>query len=111
MDTKTQQQRLLIAMKNSPMGVNSFLATYQMGIKQAPTRIKELRQMGYRIISHTNKDKSVNWILQKTDYKVIKKKDNKPKMHYIFDDKKQVYLEVSEAEYYRRQQPEQQNLL
>ena|SRR5258706_16217458 len=111
-DSKTQQQKLLNAMKNRPMGVNSFLATYQMGIKQAPTRIRELKEQGYNIISHVNKDRSVNWILANTSYRPPKKgKTEKPKVYHVFDEKRQIYLIVDAATYWRMQQPEQQKLV
>ena len=48
---QTQQERLLIELKKGR--VNSYFATYNMRIKQAPTRIKELRQQGYQINSIT----------------------------------------------------------
>ena len=63
MNKHTQQETLLLALKQSTNGVNSYYATYNMRIKQAPTRIKELREKGYIINSVTNPDRSVNWIL------------------------------------------------
>lgn len=57
----TQQQRLLNALKQGP--VNSYKATYEMSIKQAPTRIKELRNLGYQITSMPERDRSVTWVL------------------------------------------------
>ena len=57
----TQQQRLLIELKKGR--VNSYYATYDLRIKQAPTRIKELKQQGYEINSITLSDRSVDWEL------------------------------------------------
>lgn len=57
----TQQSKLLEALKQGP--VNSYKATYIMGIKQAPTRIKELRDSGIKINSVIKKDRSVDWVL------------------------------------------------
>lgn len=61
---QTQKQRLLEALKNAgTSGVNSFFATYSMSIKQAPTRIRELKDLGFDIKSISKKDGSVNWVL------------------------------------------------
>jgi hypothetical protein len=57
----TQQQTILKRLKDGPL--NSYEATFQLRIKQAPTRIKELRQQGYSIISRPRKDRSVDWVL------------------------------------------------
>lgn len=58
---QTQQQKLLEALKIAP--VNSYFATYNLRIKQAPTRVRELKEAGYQITSKTNPDRSVDWIL------------------------------------------------
>jgi hypothetical protein len=58
---ETQRERILEALKEGKL--NSYYATYQMRIKQAPTRIKELREDGFNIVSTTNKDRSVDWEL------------------------------------------------
>ena len=64
---KSQRIRLLEALKaNGPMGVNSYDATYNMKIKQSPTRIFELRNEGWDISSITQKDRSTLWILNYT---------------------------------------------
>ena len=61
---QTQKQILLNLLKqNGRAGVNSYDADYIYHIKQAPTRIFELRQLGHSIVARTNKNKSVNWIL------------------------------------------------
>lgn len=57
----TQQDILLNELKKGK--VNSYRATYDLRIKQAPTRIKELKQQGYTIISYPKKDRSVDWEL------------------------------------------------
>jgi hypothetical protein len=58
----TQQDKLLIELKKGK--VNSYFATYNMRIKQAPTRIKELKEQGYNIVSKPNRaNRSVDWEL------------------------------------------------
>ena len=110
MDMSTQQNRLLSAMKNTPGGVNSFFATYGMSIKQAPTRIKELKQKGFNIKSIANKDMSVNWILLNKSKAEMKKMENlKPIKHFIFEGN--VALEVSEEEYSNLNKPIQQSFI
>lgn len=59
----TQQEMILKRLKNGPL--NSYEATFQMRIKQAPTRVKELREIGYNIISRPKRDRSVDWVLIK----------------------------------------------
>lgn len=69
MNNKTQRQKLLEALKQGP--VNSYKATYLMGVKQAPTRIKELKDLGYNITSVVKKDRSVDWVLDsRGDYRI-----------------------------------------
>jgi len=110
MDISTQQNRLLSAMKNTPGGVNSFFATYGMSIKQAPTRIKELKQKGFNIKSIANKDRSVNWILLDRSKAEMKKLENvKPVKHYVFEGN--FSREVSEEEYSNLNKPIQQSIL
>jgi len=58
---KTQQQRILERLKVGKL--NSYEATYEMRIKQAPTRLRELRELGYQIVSIPQKDRSVDWEL------------------------------------------------
>ena len=58
---RTQRQRILDRLKEGPL--NSYEATFEMRIKQAPTRIKELKEEGYKIISTRQKDRSVDWEL------------------------------------------------
>jgi hypothetical protein len=57
----TQRETLLGELKKGK--VNSYTATYDMRIKQAPTRVKELRLLGYNIVSHPKTDRSVDWEL------------------------------------------------
>lgn len=62
---ETQKQKILALLQQmSSVGVNSHDLTYIHGIKQAPTRIKELKQQGYNIISSRQlKNKSVTYYL------------------------------------------------
>ena len=73
----TQQQRLLQELKKGR--VNSYFATYELRIKQAPTRIKELKELGYAIQSIQKTDRSVDWEV------VGESPKPKPK-EYIFTD-------------------------
>ena len=52
-DHDTQQRRILKLLAENPAGVSSFHLTYTLrpGIKQAPTRIFELKRQGFRIES------------------------------------------------------------
>lgn len=77
MNKQTQQDKLLQALKEGP--VNSYRATYLMGIKQAPTRIKELRDSGIKIKSILQRDRSVNWVLE-AQYQALPKLEDQ----YIF---------------------------
>lgn len=67
---KTQQQKILQLLKKGT--VNSYALTYEYRIKQAPTRISELKDQGYNIISSPLKpDRSV-------DYSLVLKGEKKP---------------------------------
>jgi hypothetical protein len=59
----SQRNKLLNKLKEEGR-VNSYFATYQMKIKQAPTRIYELRAMGYNITRLPKSDGSVDWELE-----------------------------------------------
>jgi len=59
----TQQEQILSYLREHNEGLNSYYATYTLGIKQAPTRILELRRMGYVIVPTNNVDRSVTWHL------------------------------------------------
>ena len=58
----TQREQILKALQNGPL--NSYTATYDLHVKQAPTRIKELKEQGYTIESITKPNRSVDWILK-----------------------------------------------
>lgn len=61
---KTQRQKVLDLLKESGnQGVNSYDLTYIHSIKQAPTRVKELRESGYNITSKTLPNRSVQYVL------------------------------------------------
>ena len=61
---KNQQEKILQLLRHmGHRGVNSFDLTYIHSIKQAPTRIKELKEQGYSIVSRPGKNKSVTYIL------------------------------------------------
>lgn len=64
MNTKNQRQRILELLKQfGTNGVNRYDLTYKHGIKQAPTRVKELRVEGYQITSRRKRNQSVDYIL------------------------------------------------
>lgn len=56
-----QKQIILNRLKKG--SVNSYELTYQLSIKQAPTRIHELKKMGYNIDSIFKANGSVDYIL------------------------------------------------
>lgn len=61
----TQRNKVLALLKQAGLrGVNSYTFTYSYQVKQAPTRIKELKDLGHTIISRTEKNRSVTYILQ-----------------------------------------------
>lgn len=70
----TQKQLILGYLKQSGnSGLNSYDADYKLHCKQAPARIWELKRDGYTIVTRTNADKSVNWILASSP--VVKKQE------------------------------------
>lgn len=82
----TQRERILEYLSTHPEGLNSYTATYDMKIKQAPTRIKELRDRDYKIDSVPQKDGSVNWVLRQTPPKVIKHYRIKDNVAYVTEE-------------------------
>lgn len=86
----TQQQILLSQLKQG--SVNSYFATYSLRIKQAPTRIKELKEAGYQIISKPNKDRSVDWRLVGSPVvkEVVKPKNDYS--NYVFSKDGRAYI-------------------
>ena len=73
---ETQRQKVLRLLKESGQsGINSHDLTYIHGIKQAPTRVKELRSEGFLITTTPPlENKSVNYIL---DYIPESKRERK----------------------------------
>lgn len=60
----TQKQTVLALLQHAgEAGINSYELTYKYSIKQAPTRIKELRDEGHSILSQTLPNRSVQYIL------------------------------------------------
>ena len=80
----TQQERLLKELWKGK--VNSYSATYSMRIKQAPTRIRELREKGYKIISIPKNDKSVDWELEDKMQSKDNDKLKSPAYTWVFED-------------------------
>lgn len=58
----TQQETILNEIRTKGH-LNSFYATYGLGIKQAPTRVFELKRAGYDIQARPAKNDSVDWYL------------------------------------------------
>jgi hypothetical protein len=52
MKLNTQRTKVLELIKNAgSAGISSYALTYQHNVKQAPTRVHELKQRGHNIIS------------------------------------------------------------
>lgn len=62
MKTQTQKERILSLLKENPAGINSYGVARDLAL-QLPTRVWELKQLGYDITSITKSDKSVDYIL------------------------------------------------
>lgn len=61
---KTQQEKILALLQQAGiLGINSYDLTYKYSCKQAPTRIKELKELGYQIVSKQKPNRSVQYIL------------------------------------------------
>lgn len=61
---KTQQNTVLALLQEAgSIGVNSYDLTYKFSIKQAPTRILELKELGYSIVSERKLNRSVQYRL------------------------------------------------
>lgn len=63
MKTQTQKEKILNLLRENPAGINSFGVARDLAL-QLPTRIWELRQKGYQIISINKQDGSVDYVLQ-----------------------------------------------
>lgn len=64
MTTQRQRDYILELLKKAGVkGVNSYDLTYKHSIKQAPTRIHELKELGYVIKSKKKSNRSVDYIL------------------------------------------------
>lgn len=58
----TQREKIIKEIQEKGF-LNSYYATYVLGIKQAPTRVHEIKKMGYDIQSRPSSkhDNSVDW--------------------------------------------------
>ena len=87
MKHETQKEKILrLLTEAGQTGVNSFGIARDLAL-QLPTRIWELKEQGYEIISVDQEDGSVNYVLygleqKKTDYK------------WIFEGNKAIRVEV-----------------
>ena len=59
----TQKQKILNLLQENPAGINSFGVARDLAL-QLPTRIYELREKGYNILSINKSDNSVDYVLQ-----------------------------------------------
>jgi hypothetical protein len=76
---KSQREQLLDKMEQDGF-VNSYYATYTMGIKQAPTRIYELKKLGHNIQADTKKDGSVDWFINSGELPDLRSGSVQPKI-------------------------------
>jgi len=84
---KTQQDKVLQLLKASgSRGVNSYDLTYLHAIKQAPTRISELKEQNHRIFSRTEKNRSVTYILQSNFVPTTKNKETDEEYVWIYEE-------------------------
>ena len=91
---QTQRNKVLELLKNAgSRGVNSYGLTYLHAIKQAPTRIKELKEEGYQILSRKLKDRSVDYVLI-SEPKSQAKEQPKEEMVWVFDNDKCISYQV-----------------
>lgn len=83
---ETQRQKVLRLLRESgKSGLNSHDLTYIHGIKQAPTRIYELIEKGYKISSSApHKNRSIDYVL---DYEP---EELKKPIRYEFIDNKAI---------------------
>ena len=72
MKSLTQQEKILKLLQENPAGINSFGVAREIAL-QLPTRIKELKAKGYEILSLRKPDASVDYILQGSPIKEIKR--------------------------------------
>lgn len=68
----TQKQKILKLLKDNPKGINSYGVARDLAL-QLPTRVWELKQMGYNITSVTKDDKSVDYVLLEGEITPIEK--------------------------------------
>lgn len=95
----TQQEKILNLLRQTgSVGVNSYDLTYKYSIKQAPTRIKELKELGYKIVSVRQKNRSVNYVLvfesSTSSIKPQSKVEEKPKLELVLDKSTNTYRYV-----------------
>lgn len=63
MKTLTQKEKILKLLQENPAGINSFGVAREIAL-QLPTRISELKDKGYDILSIPKSDNSVDYVLQ-----------------------------------------------
>lgn len=108
---KQQTVVLQVLRQAGDVGFNSWDFTYKLrpGVKQAPTRINELREKGFSIASRHLKNRSVDYILMREPIDEVlldgqKPKNEKPKMVWVTDNKSGMARQVTEEELMRPKQ-------
>lgn len=95
----TQQNKVLELLKSRGyLGVNSYDLTYVHSIKQAPTRISELKEKNHVIISRREKNRSVTYILVASPIspEIIATMPNKDEYVYIYEGNRAKQVKKSE---------------
>lgn len=83
----TQKQKILQALREAKEeGINSYIARDVLQIIQLPTRIFELKELGYNIVEKTNPNRSVNYILlgEPKRFKPVEIKQVEKEVEYVF---------------------------
>lgn len=80
----TQRAKVLALLQTAgSSGINSYDLTYKYAVKQAPTRIKELKEQGHYIFTKRNKNRSVSYILIKKDNATILREKPGTSYHFV----------------------------
>jgi len=93
---KTQRERILDLLKENDK-VNSYDLTYKHSIKQAPTRIYELRQQGYTIVSSAPlKDGSIDYymVVDRGTVDILESQDVERPFKWTFDNEHNIARKV-----------------
>lgn len=82
MNTKGKREKILKHLQTYGK-LNSYSATFVYGFgKQAPARIRELKNLGYDIVSLSTDNKSVDWVLRENSVRTTQKHLDPQTMHF-----------------------------